>query len=65
MLLGTGKTMLPGALANALKCSFINIRLNNVVKGTIGEGERAVRAAFAEARKTAPSIIFIDEFQVQ
>jgi SpoVK/Ycf46/Vps4 family AAA+-type ATPase len=60
---GTGKTMLPGAIATNLKCPMVNIRLCDVVKGTIGTGEQAVREVFAEARRTAPSIVFIDEFQ--
>jgi SpoVK/Ycf46/Vps4 family AAA+-type ATPase len=60
---GTGKTMLPGVISTALKYPLISIRLCDVVKGTIGSGERAVRELFREARRMAPSIIFIDEFQ--
>jgi len=33
------------------------------VRGEIGSGERRVRELFAEAKRSSPSIIFIDEFQ--
>lgn len=60
---GTGKTFLPGAVAAVLKSPLIVLRLSDVVRGTIGTGEQAVRDVFAEAKRRAPSIIFIDEFQ--
>ena len=61
---GTGKSLFPSVLASELGCHLVNIRLSDVVKGSIGSGERSLRETFAEAKKTAPSIIFIDEFQV-
>lgn len=61
---GTGKSLFPSVLASELGCHLVNIRLSDVVKGSIGSGERALRESFTEAKKTAPSIIFIDEFQV-
>ncbi len=39
-------------------------RISTALSGTIGTGEKAVFSAFAEARKHAPCIVFIDEFQV-
>lgn len=61
---GTGKSLFPSVLASELGCHLVNIRLNDVIKGSIGSGERALRETFAEAKKSAPSILFIDEFQV-
>ena len=61
---GTGKTLFPSALAQELQCPMIHLRLTDVVKGTFGTGEQAVRNAFIEAKSSAPSIVFIDEFQV-
>lgn len=60
---GTGKTMLPRELASQRGCSIVNISLTDAVRGEIGSGERRVRELFAEAKRSAPSIIFIDEFQ--
>ena len=56
--------MLPGVLAAELGCALVTIRLADAIRGTIGDGEKAVRAAFSQAKKLAPSVIFIDEFQV-
>lgn len=55
--------MLPRELASQRGCSIVNIRLTDAVRGEIGTGERRVRELFAEAKRSAPSIIFIDEFQ--
>lgn len=45
---GTGKTLLVKSLARELQCSFIDIRLTDVVRGYIGQGEGALRDNFAE-----------------
>lgn len=55
--------MLPRELALQRGCSIVNISLTDAVRGEIGAGERRVRELFAEAKRSAPSIIFIDEFQ--
>jgi SpoVK/Ycf46/Vps4 family AAA+-type ATPase len=39
------------------------MRLSEVVRGEVGTSERRVRGLFQEAKQTAPSIVFIDEFQ--
>ena len=39
------------------------MRLTDVVRGHIGTGEKRLRDIFGEARRNAPSIVFIDEFQ--
>jgi SpoVK/Ycf46/Vps4 family AAA+-type ATPase len=60
---GTGKTMLPRALARDLGCSIVNIRLSEVIRGDVGSSERRVVALFTDAKHAAPCIVFIDEFQ--
>lgn len=59
---GTGKTTLAKALAAS--CG-VHLVLGSLARwqahGHLGEYLRAMRAAFEEARKNAPSIIFIDE----
>jgi ATP-dependent 26S proteasome regulatory subunit len=60
---GTGKTLLPGVCAKSLCCPILNLRLTDVVRGEIGTGERAVVDLFNSAKRSAPCIIFIDEFQ--
>lgn len=37
--------------------------MSDIVRGDVGSGERRIREIFALARKAAPSIVFIDEFQ--
>ena len=60
---GTGKTMFPRVIAQELGCPLISMQISDVIKAEIGAGEKAVMNTFAEARKSAPCIIFIDEFQ--
>ncbi|CAN0202854.1 unnamed protein product, partial [Hapterophycus canaliculatus] len=60
---GTGKTLLAKAAATETGATFIELKISDVVRGEIGESEKAVDRAFRTARELAPSIIFIDEFQ--
>jgi transitional endoplasmic reticulum ATPase len=60
---GTGKTMLAKAAATETGSNFVELRASEVVRGAVGESEKAVRAAFKAAAEAAPSILFIDEFQ--
>jgi len=60
---GTGKTLFPKAISRELKCPLIIMHISDVIKAEIGAGEKAVIRTFAEARKSAPCIVFIDEFQ--
>lgn len=59
--LGTGKTMLVKAVANATSASFIRVVGSEFVQKYLGEGPRMVRDVFRLARENAPAIIFIDE----
>lgn len=58
---GTGKTLLAKAVAGESKASFMAISGPNFVEMFVGVGASRVRDLFAEARKNAPCIIFIDE----
>ena len=58
---GTGKTMLARAMAGESKVAFIPINATEFMNRYVGQSEQNVRELFAEARKQAPAIIFIDE----
>ncbi|KAJ3857299.1 P-loop containing nucleoside triphosphate hydrolase protein [Lentinula lateritia] len=58
---GCGKTMLAGAMAGELGVPFINISAPSIVSGMSGESEKTLRDAFEEAKRLAPSLLFIDE----
>lgn len=61
---GTGKTLLVRRLIQRnAGYRLIVLRLVDVIRGEVGAGEKAVVAAFAEAKRVAPSVLFIDEFQ--
>lgn len=61
---GTGKTLLPRILCQKYpSLSFFPVGISNIVRGEVGEGEKAILSIFEAARKQAPSVIFIDEFQ--
>lgn len=61
---GTGKTLLVRRLLQLhAGYRFIELRLVDVIRGEVGAGEKAVVAAFAEAKRVAPALLFIDEFQ--
>ncbi|WP_292153721.1 AAA family ATPase, partial [Mesorhizobium sp.] len=59
---GTGKTTFAGALARTCNVHLVLGSLGRwQAKGHLGDLLKAMRAAFDEARRNAPSIIFIDE----
>ena len=58
---GTGKTLLARAVAGEAGVPFFSISGSDFVEMFVGVGASRVRDLFAEAKKTAPSIIFIDE----
>lgn len=58
---GCGKTLLAHAIAGDLGVSFLKVSGPEIVSSMSGESERRLRNLFAEARKKAPSIVFIDE----
>lgn len=58
---GTGKTLLAKAVAGEANVPFHHISGSEFVEMFVGVGASRVRDLFAKAKKSAPSIIFIDE----
>ena len=58
---GTGKTLLAKAVAGEAKVPFFSISGSDFVEMFVGVGASRVRDLFAQAKKNAPCIIFIDE----
>ena len=58
---GTGKTLLARAVAGEASVPFFSVTGSSFVELFVGVGAARVRALFAEARKAAPAIIFVDE----
>lgn len=60
---GCGKTLLARATAGECGAKFYNVALEDILDMYIGESERKLHAIFAEARRTAPSVLFFDEIE--
>src|SRR3954449_10611671 len=58
---GTGKTLLAKAVANESGAAFFGQSAASFVEMFAGLGAARIRRLFAEARKQAPAIVFIDE----
>ncbi|WP_404366589.1 ATP-dependent zinc metalloprotease FtsH [Marinobacter sp.] len=58
---GTGKTLMARAIAGEADVPFYSISGSEFIEMFVGVGASRVRDMFKEARKEAPSIIFIDE----
>ena len=58
---GTGKTLLARAVAGEANVPFLSISGSDFVEMYVGVGASRVRDLFAQAKKLAPSILFIDE----
>ena len=58
---GTGKTLLARAVAGEAGVPFFSISGSDFVEMFVGVGASRVRDLFEQAKKNAPSIIFIDE----
>ncbi len=59
---GTGKTLLSRAMAGESDVAFISASASSFVTAYQGSGSESVRSLFKRARRYAPAIIFIDEF---
>ena len=58
---GTGKTLLARAVAGEADVQFLSISGSDFVELYVGVGASRVRDLFEQAKKAAPSIVFIDE----
>jgi cell division protease FtsH len=58
---GTGKTLLARAVAGEANAPFFSLSASEFVEMIVGVGASRVRDLFDQAKKSAPSIIFIDE----
>jgi len=58
---GTGKTLMARAVAGEANVPFFNISASQFIEMFVGVGASRVRDLFNNAKKNAPSIIFVDE----
>lgn len=58
---GTGKTLLARAVAGEANCPFFSVSGSDFIEVFVGVGASRVRDLFAQAKKSAPCIVFIDE----
>ena len=58
---GTGKTLLAKAVAKESKANFISAKGSDMLSSWVNETPQMVKRIFEKARKSAPSIVFIDE----
>ena len=58
---GTGKTLMARALAHEANAQILTTKASDLIGTHVGDGGRRISALFDEARKLAPSIVFIDE----
>ena len=61
---GTGKTLLAKAVAGEASVPFFSVSGSSFIEMFVGVGASRVRDLFEQAKKDAPSIIFIDEIDV-
>lgn len=58
---GCGKTSIARAMAEYFNCAFYLVKASDLLKPYVGNTQEAISQLFAQAKRTAPSIIFIDE----
>jgi cell division protease FtsH len=58
---GTGKTLLARAVAGEAGVPFFSLSASEFIEAIVGVGASRVRDLFDQAKKVAPSIVFIDE----
>jgi cell division protease FtsH len=58
---GTGKTLLARAVAGEADVPFFSLAASEFVEAIVGVGASRVRDLFAQAKESAPAIVFIDE----
>ncbi|TPX62096.1 hypothetical protein PhCBS80983_g00716 [Powellomyces hirtus] len=60
---GTGKTLLGKAVATESGANFLSISIADLIKGEVGESEKAIAKTFETARRCSPCVVFMDELE--
>ncbi|CAG8469687.1 6014_t:CDS:2 [Paraglomus occultum] len=60
---GTGKTLLAKAVAAETSANFLPVSIPDLIKGEVGESEKAIANAFRIAARSSPCVIFLDELE--
>ncbi|KAI7904134.1 P-loop containing nucleoside triphosphate hydrolase protein [Cokeromyces recurvatus] len=60
---GTGKTLLAKAVATESSANFLPVHIPDLIKGEVGESEKAVSTIFKTAIRCSPCVIFLDELE--
>ncbi|KAG0310436.1 hypothetical protein BGZ97_012566, partial [Linnemannia gamsii] len=60
---GTGKTLLAKAVATESEANFMAVSIPELIKGEVGESEKAIAKVFKTASKCSPCIVFLDELE--
>jgi len=60
---GTGKTLLAKAVASSSSSNFLPVLVPEILKGEVGETEKAIERLFQTAKKAAPCVVFMDEIE--
>lgn len=58
---GCGKTLLARAIGGEVGLPFLKVSGPEIVSGVSGESEKTLRSLFEEAKRLAPSVMFVDE----
>ncbi|KAI9143783.1 P-loop containing nucleoside triphosphate hydrolase protein [Paraphysoderma sedebokerense] len=58
---GTGKTLLAKAVATESDANYLPVSIPDLIKGEVGESEKAIANIFHLAKKSAPCVVFLDE----
>ncbi|KAF9943368.1 hypothetical protein BGZ67_000048 [Mortierella alpina] len=60
---GTGKTLLAKAVATESEANFMAVSIPDLIKGEVGESEKAIAKVFNTATRCSPCIVFLDELE--
>lgn len=60
---GTGKTLLAAATSNGLDATFFNAKVSDLLSKYFGESSKLISALYQAARRLAPAVVFLDEFE--
>jgi len=60
---GTGKTLLAAATSHSLDATFFNVTVSDLLSKYFGESTKLISALYDSARRLAPAVVFLDEFE--